>query len=615
MVIEDKLLLFKSHPAARGLSDEAAREISDAAEIMRCRPGDVIHEANEVVTSLFLIVHGRLRLSAVDLQGRVALERFHSAGSQFGGISGTLAEPTPVDCVAEDPSTLLKFDYAEAFALTRKYDAFRLNITRMLADGIRQMVFGNKHPHQPRMLAFFHQSPETREISRKLMQRLVQLGETPGVLTDIPDWQPVEGVQHLCIYDGRQLISQQETRRHVTRWLDDDNSRIIGDVDAAIDQQRAAHALEACEQVLWCVTPDNWEASAGRLRALESVAPGWRDKVTIIWLLQDEEAAPQADQLRQLANNDIKISFREPGPNQSRIRQQGFERLLHLFRGIKIGVALGGGAARGMAHLGVLKALEENGIVVDMIAGTSAGAMSGTLYARGMEMDYAASRFVADLTPSWLFRHMPRGDQWYLLYKYRRGHFDPMLRKYLGDHRLEQLPVPMNSVTVDLISGNAVVRDTGDAVRGIVESINLPVLSVPINNQGQALVDGGLVNNIPADILVSKGCNFVIAVSVTSKMEVEFAKNRPDTPTERMRNASAIQTILRSYVVQNTNLNAHGIQPADVVIEPDVTNFELTAFTQTDQMAAIGEKTAMESLPKIRQLLAGMDDKLFPFKK
>ena len=181
-----------------------------------------------------------------------------------------------------------------------------------------------------------------------------------------------------------------------------------------------------------------------------------------------------------------------------------------------------------MSHLGVLKALEQNGIVVDMIAGTSAGAMTGVVYASGLDCDYSADQFAADLRPSWIFRHLPRGNHWYLLYKYRRGHFDPMLRKYLHDWRLEQLAVPCLSVTVDLVSGNSVVRERGDAVHAILESINLPVLSVPIVRDGQALIDGGLVNNIPADVLVSMGCNFVIAVSVTAKMEKEFCDITPD---------------------------------------------------------------------------------------
>jgi predicted acylesterase/phospholipase RssA len=390
-----------------------------------------------------------------------------------------------------------------------------------------------------------------------------------------------------------------------------ESGRVFANCSTGMDPVRAANTLEKCELAFWCVTPQNWQASVLRLKEIESRAPGWRDKVRILWLLEAGEAAPCAGELRDLAWRDVKISFGAPTATQGKAMFAGFERLVHLVRGIQIGVALGGGAARGMAHLGVLKALEESGITVDMMAGTSAGAMTGTLYSAGLDPDYLIGAFVQDLTPNWFFRNVPRGDQWFLLYKYRLGRFDPMLRRYLDDLRIEQLTVPMHTVTVDLIGGESVVRSAGDAVHGILESINLPVLSKPINRPGQALVDGGLINNIPADVLVSKGCNFVIAVSVTAKMDRVFARNRPDTPFAQMRSASTIQTILRSFLVQSTSVNAIGVQPADFVIEPDVSGFELTEFSRTDELAAIGEQATRKAIPQILQLLTRLDRELF----
>jgi NTE family protein len=279
---------------------------------------------------------------------------------------------------------------------------------------------------------------------------------------------------------------------------------------------------------------------------------------------------------------------------------------------VQIGVALGGGAARGMAHLGVLPALARSGITVDRIAGTSAGAMTGTLYAAGLPAENLTKSFVAYLQPSLLFRLLPRGEQWDLLYKYRRGKFDPMLRKYLGDARIEQLHIPTHTITVDLISGSEVVRSAGDAVHGIVESINLPLLSTPIRRDGEALVDGGLINNVPANVLTAKGCNFVIAISVTAKMERRFAQSEASTPASLMRPASTIQTLLRSYLVQSHSVNALGVQPADFVIEPDVTQFELSAFTQADKIAAVGEQATLAAIDSIRAMLHRLDPQLFP---
>jgi predicted acylesterase/phospholipase RssA len=186
-----------------------------------------------------------------------------------------------------------------------------------------------------------------------------------------------------------------------------------------------------------------------------------------------------------------------------------------------------------------------------------------------------------------------------------------MLRKYLHDWRLEQLPVPCFSVTVDLVSGNSVVRERGDAVQAILESINLPVLSVPIVRDGQALIDGGLVNNIPADVLVSMGCNFVIAVSVTSKLEARFCDISADGRTPSRTKPGMMPTIVRSLLVQNYNLNAFGVQPADLVIEPDVSSIDPAEFHRAKELAAIGEAAALEQVPKIRRLLNRLDPQLF----
>ena len=224
--------------------------------------------------------------------------------------------------------------------------------------------------------------------------------------------------------------------------------------------------------------------------------------------------------------------------------------------------------------------------------------MTGVLYSAGLDCDYLTNQFAADLKLPWIFRQLPSGGYWYLLYNYRRGQFDTMLRKYLHDWKLEQLAVPCFAVTADLVSGQAVVRDRGDAVHAILESINLPMLSAPICRNGQALIDGGVMNNIPADVLTSQGCNFVIAVSVTAKIARQFGANKPDTPTLSMRIPSSLQTLLRTLEVQNFSLNAIGVRPAEMVIEPEVIDFDLSEFMRAKELFAVGEQAALCSDPE-----------------
>jgi predicted acylesterase/phospholipase RssA len=406
------------------------------------------------------------------------------------------------------------------------------------------------------------------------------------------------------------MLELEAIRRETSECQD--ANRIIFDVGADLEPQLMKPLLEVVDGVVFFVPVVATADAVRDLQALAASATGWRDKISVAWLLEaGDPVVPAVPNLHEFASRDFKIAkspFRAPW---GRSVANGLERLVHYLRRVRIGIALGGGAARGMCHLGVLKVLEQSGIVPDMIAGTSAGAMTGIVYASGLDPDYSADRFAADLRPSWIFRHIRHGKEWYLVYKYRRGQFDPMLRKYLRDWRLEQLPLPCLSVTVDLVSGNSVVREKGDAVYAIRESINVPGLSVPICHGGQALIDGGLVNNIPADVLVSKGCNFVIAVSVTAKLERKFCDITPDGPTPPKSKPSVVPTLLRSLLVQNYCLNDAGVRPADIMIEPDVTGVDSADFMRTKELAGIGEVAARERIPRIKHLLSRLDPQLF----
>jgi len=233
------------------------------------------------------------------------------------------------------------------------------------------------------------------------------------------------------------------------------------------------------------------------------------------------------------------------------------------------------------------------------------------MYAAGLDPEYSTRCFKSDLHPSWFFRHLPGGGYWYLLYQYRRNKFDSMLRKYLGRARMEQLILPIFTIAVDLVEGAPLVREVGDATISTLESINLPPLSLPIIQSGQALVDGGLLNNIPANVLVAKGCNFVIASTVTAKLEKDFAGMRSKGRSRSGHFFSTVQVIMRQSMIQGYNMNSVGIQPADFVVAPDVTSFDISEFTRADEMANIGEMTTNATVAQLRKMLSKLDSKLF----
>jgi predicted acylesterase/phospholipase RssA/CRP-like cAMP-binding protein len=608
--MEQKLVLLRRHPIAEGLTDEEIDELANACQQVEFPTGEVLHVAGNRVAGLYLIGQGRFRQTITDQGGKQILQSFLQRGDQFGGLSAVRDEAVPITVTAVEPSIVLKLDYAEFLEQARRVPRLLVNFIHLIGDVIKQTLRIDRVHRHPKVVMVIHDSNASRPLTRRLVDRLQQLDEKPCLITDEDSWRSRPDVPSLMLEENGQPSGLGKIRQQVAEWSA--RERIFIDIAAVADEDMLIRGIRISDIVLVCIRPASWQETARRLRILLDHEPRWREKIYLVWILDRNQLHPPvAAELAELVAGDFKISFDEPPAEWGNVWKHGVERIVHELRGVRLGIALGGGAARGMAHLGVLKTLEENGIIIDMMAGTSAGAMTGTVYATGMDLDYAVQCFVRDLTPSWLFRRMPGGGYWYLLYKYRRRQFDPMLRKYLSDLRLEQLPIPMNNITVDLVSGKPKVRDQGDAVQGIVESFNLPGLSPPICHHGEALVDGGLVNNVPADVLVSKGCNFVIAVSVTAKLEQSFGRIRPDDPGPKYKVPSSLQTIMRGYLVQSVNMNSVGVQPADLVIEPDVTTFDLSEFTRTDELAAVGSETTAAAIGEIRRSLANIDEQLF----
>jgi predicted acylesterase/phospholipase RssA/CRP-like cAMP-binding protein len=590
---------------AKGLSEETFAAITSTAETVEFRAGDMVVEVDSEINHVLFIITGRMQATLYDSLGKEIQNDTFVRGSVIGLFALGLPERSHMQVQADEPSTAIRLTLSELLQLTAKHKDFQLTMFRVAASRFKRYVMDvERSLPKPSAVGIIHHSEASRPLVGRLVHRLRELDESPCIAGDDERWKPngVFPFMALARDDERQTIPRE--------WAS--HRRLFVDVRADHSQNAMMRFLSYVDIALWCVRPQDANAAVHLLRELEKSIPKWRDKLRIVWILDaNTPFAPYVPELHELAERDFKVTFDSPRANQGSLLQQGFERIVHHLRGIRIGLALGGGAARGMAHLGVLKVLEQNGIYIDMLAGTSAGALTGALYAAGLDPDYIAQSFKKDLKPSWFFQQLPAGGYWYLLYKYRRNKFDPMLRQYLDRVRMEQLIIPTSAISVDLVEGEPLVRERGDATINVLESINLPPLSLPIIRSGQALVDGGLLNNIPANVLVAKKCNFVIASSVTAKLEKDFIEIRSKGRSRSTRFFSTIQVIMRQTMIQGYRMNSVGVQPADFVVAPDVTSFDISEFTRADEMAAIGERTTNAIVANLLKMLSNLDSKLF----
>ena len=253
-----------------------------------------------------------------------------------------------------------------------------------------------------------------------------------------------------------------------------------------------------------------------------------------------------------------------------------------------IGLALSGGAARGIAHVGVLRALTENNIPIDYVAGTSAGSLVGGAWASGMPLDQ-----IEDFGRTMRWRDVGR------MTMSRLGiQVNDRLEQYLRDRmpitRFENLPVPFAAVATELSSGTPVVlRDEGDVPFAIRASCAIPGWYVPvIDDEGRQLVDGGLVAVIPSSVARSLGADLVIAVDVNA----EGAKFMGST-------TSVIGVMLQSMMVVQKTASHYQLSLSDYVIRPKVGHIRWDEMGRAVELGAAGYQAGLDSIAEIRALI------------
>ncbi|KGE72029.1 patatin-like phospholipase family protein [Spirochaeta lutea] len=249
----------------------------------------------------------------------------------------------------------------------------------------------------------------------------------------------------------------------------------------------------------------------------------------------------------------------------------------------KVGLALSGGAARGFAHIGVLKALDEAGIVPDVVAGTSAGSLVGALYCAGLDWKRILHiakelewRKLVDLTLPQKGLVKPEGIR-------------ELVHQLTGDKKIEDLKIPFRAVAVDLVNGQEVVFSSGSLSEAVRASCSIPGIFVPLESNGRMLVDGGVLNNLPADQTVEMGADFVIGVDLNRE-----AENTGRPPR------NVLEVMLRSTMLLMAGTSAAGIAASDLVIQPDLRRFTYHDLSPIDEMVDRGYTAARDALTKAK---------------
>lgn len=252
---------------------------------------------------------------------------------------------------------------------------------------------------------------------------------------------------------------------------------------------------------------------------------------------------------------------------------------------LRIALVLGGGAARGFAHIGVIKALEAQGIEPDMVVGTSAGSVVGALYASGMsgfELQGLALQMEENMVADWTFpnRGVLKGEA-----------LQDFINQKVKNLTIQKMPKPLGVVATDLQSGEMVLFRTGNTGMAVRASSAVPGVFQPVEIGGRDYVDGGLTSPVPAQSARTMGADFVIAVDISN-----VSRQNKLTGT--------LDVLLQTFTIMGHTISRHELEDADVVIRPKTAAVSSTDFEGRHLAILEGEKAAAAIMPELKARLA-----------
>lgn len=294
----------------------------------------------------------------------------------------------------------------------------------------------------------------------------------------------------------------------------------------------------------------------------------------------------------------------------------------------KIGLALGGGSAKGCAHLGVFQYLEENTIQAQMVSGTSIGSFAGAVYAAGKHKELL--EFSKTITWQMIVQHLDLAFPRQGIMSGKR--LEKFLKKFLPYQNIEDLPIPFYAIATDISTGEEIILDKGPLIPAIRASISLPVIFTPIEKEGRLLADGGLVNPLPINVLRNKGAEKIIAVDLNHG--VNYLTKSEDETSEKSKTPSFFDEMKQHYQeltdpikkqwqewfktdqpamfdVLGWSVNIMQDQitqknlaefPADVLLRPPLGNIRGVDFHKAEEMITTGYQEAQKHRSELLKL-------------
>ncbi len=574
------------------LEEEVLGDLANVLEQQDVRGGGKVLEEGDPADSMFFVITGRLRVSRHNRDGSIMLYNEIRPGESVGEMGMILHQPRTADVTAVRDSTLavLQRGKFEALLLRQPLGLNRV-FSQAIFDHLRHTsAVSKRHQAQAFVVVPLFMGAGASEVARSLAEALALLGR----------------VQHISPSEERERESkaaQDGDGKDRFDALEEQFDFLVYEADAT-PSSWTRRAFRQADQVIFVANAGS-PRDRGPMEQRLNEEPGFSMKRQHLVLLHPAHTvAPEATDGWRTGRQLERVY-----PVRSGLAND-FGRLARFLTGRAVGVVLGGGGARGFAHLGVLRALHEAHIPVDLVGGNSMGALIGAQYACGLSLDAIREQ---------TRKFAEGGERLTLpLISLVAGHrVSRDLKLMFGDTQIDALWTPYFAAACNLSTARTTVQDSGPLWRAVLASNSPAGLFPPVLHQGHLLVDGAILENVPVEAMRMRlgtplerrpGNGTIIAIdvdvqddmgvpldlkrlSVRSKLKQLVTRSSESTP-------GITEILYRAGHIGGLNQRAATVAQADHYLEPPVAGFTMMAYRRAEEIADVGYRYAMEKIPQ-----------------
>ncbi|HVY04627.1 MAG TPA: cyclic nucleotide-binding and patatin-like phospholipase domain-containing protein [Burkholderiales bacterium] len=588
-------------PKLFGPLDEAMLGfVEERVEWVRLYAGQTLFAQGDKGEDLYFVLGGRLR--AVSGGGRTLGEM--TRGESIGEIALLTGEVRTATVVAVRDSDLVRISRPAFDEIVRRYPKVMQTITRIVIQRLRAKEGPGQFAVTGKCVAILATDSQnsTAALAERLVRALATIGPTLHLSAARVD-------SLLRRPDIAAAEDDEAAGVRLTAWLDEQESHhrfLVYETDGA-PSRWTRRCLRQADEIL-LVANAGADCAPGEIeKSLLGSGDISKARQNLVMLHADGSRLPSGTS-RWFAGRNVQRVF-----HVRLDREEDFARVARCLGDVAIGLVLGGGGARGLAHIGVVRALREAGVPIDMIGGTSMGAVMASLVA----MDQDWRQMLETNREAWLRGRPHKEYSLPFISLIRSRRLDNMARKIWGGLEIEDLWLNFFCVSCNLSTATTRIHERGMLWKAVRASASLPGVFVPVLSDGHILVDGGLVNNLPGDVMRERACRKLIVVDVGSEREFIFKLAEFPSPWQLLRNRvlpfaarievpHIVDVLMRTTDVSSSQKTREVRNNADVCLRPPIDAYGVLQFEALDEIAEVGYRYAKARLEELRADTAGI---------